>query len=196
MENPVQYGLSLSKTEIEEFMDKSCLESLERLNEEGIITFDDSGKISPNAASHIMSQHMVDFESMKRIVGLPFDSDQGVLLKILAECDRLHRPVRRSEKKALNEVHKLIRFKLDGPPSKVRIQSPAEKAFVLLQAAIGQHCLEDFTLRQEMSYMVQYATRMLSAMEEYCIDGSRNGHVALQSLRLRRSLATRYVGKC
>jgi ATP-dependent DNA helicase HFM1/MER3 len=191
-ENPRQYGLPSSEADIEEYMVKHCLSSLELLNEVGIIRFDDSGNVSPLMGCHVMSQHMVEFEAMKSIVGLPFDADQATLLKFLAECDRLHRPVRRSEKKALNEVHKLIRYKLpvDGPPSKVRVQSPWEKTFVLLQAAIGQHYLEDVTLRQEMSFMVEYATRILSAVEDYTIDGSMNGQVALQSLRLRRSLAT------
>ena len=194
MENPQQYGLSSSKSEIEDFMEKTCLDSLERLSEVGMITFDESGRIAPNAACHIMSQSLVDFESMTRIVSLPFDATTEVLLKMLAECDRLHRPVRRSEKKALNETHKSIRYKLDGPPSKVRIQTPTEKAFVLLQAAIGQNYLEDFTLRQEMSYMSEYASRLLTAVEEFCVEGSLNGQVALQSLRLRRSLATSLWG--
>lgn len=189
-ENPRHYGLPSSEPHVEEYMEKLCLSSLELLNELGIIRFDDSGNVSPLMGCHVMSQHMVEFEAMKSIVGLPFDADQATLLKFLAECDRLHRPVRRGEKKALNEVHKLIRYKLDGPPSKVRVQSPWEKTFVLLQAAIGQHYLEEKTLRQEMSFMVEYATRILSAVEDYSIDGSMNGQVSLQSLRLRRSLAT------
>jgi ATP-dependent DNA helicase HFM1/MER3 len=194
MENPQQYGLSSSKSDIEEFMEKNCLDSLERLSKEGIIAFDESGRIEPKAACHIMSQSLVDFESMTRIVSLPFDATSEALLKMLVECDRLHYPVRRSEKKALNETHKLIRYKLDGPPSKVRIQTPTEKAFVLLQAAIGQQYLEDYTLRQEMSHMSEYASRLLKATEECSIEGSLNGHVALQSLRLRRSLATSLWG--
>jgi len=193
-ENPSQYGLSSSEADIEAYVNKYCLESLQRLSSEGIIAFDDSGICSPLPACHVMSQHLVDFEAMSRIVGLPFDADQSMLLKLLANCDRLHRPVRRSEKKTLKEVHKMIKYKLDGPPSKVTIQTPTEKAFVLLQAAIGQHFLEDFTLRSEMSFMVEYATRLLCAVEEYSIDGSMNGQVALQSLKLRRSLATSLWG--
>jgi hypothetical protein len=38
--------------------------------------------------------------------------------------------------------------------------------------------------------MVEYASRMLSALEEYSIKGSNNGRVALQCLLLRRSFAT------
>jgi hypothetical protein len=76
----------------------------------------------------------------------------------------------------------------------VRVQTPQQKSFVLLQASIGQEHLEDFTLRQEMSSMVEYATRMLSAIEEYSTEGGTNGQVALQALRLRRSLAVSLWG--
>ena len=74
------------------------------------------------------------------------------------------------------------------------MQTPSQKAFVLLQSAIGQHFLEDYTLRQEMSLSVEYASRVLTASEEYSIEESRHGEVALQSLILRRCLATSLWG--
>jgi Sec63 Brl domain len=103
----------------------------------------------------------------------------------------LQRPVRRSEKKSLNEMCKSIRYKLDGPASKSRVQKPADKSFVLLQVAIGQLHVEDSVLQQEMTAMVDYALRMLGAVEEYSIHGSKNANVAIQSFKLRRSLAMR-----
>ena len=90
----------------------------------------------------------------------------------------------------MNGVHKLIKYKFEGPPSKVRVQTPSQKAFVLLQSAIGQHYLEDYTLRQEMSLAVEYASRMLSAAEDYSIEESKHGQVALECLLMRRCLAT------
>jgi len=83
-----------------------------------------------------------------------------------------------------------VKYKLDGPPSKVRVQEPWEKAFVLLQSSIGGLNLDDFSLRKEMNSTVEYASRMLSAIEEYSLRGSKNGQVAVQALRLRRSLST------
>lgn len=192
IENPSRYGLPTTESHIEAYAKKQCLESLQRLSDEGIILLDESGHTSPLPTCHIMSQHLIDFDAMTQIVTLPFDADQSMLLKFLSECEWLHRPVQRNEKKTLNQVHKTIKYKLPGPPSK--IQTPTEKPFVLLQAAIGQCFLEDFTLRQEMSYMVEFASRLLTAVEEYSIDGSMNGHVALQSLRLRRSLITSLWG--
>lgn len=89
----------------------------------------------------------------------------------------------------LSPCRKAIKYKLDGPPSKARVQNPEQKAFVLLQASIGRLHLEDYALRQEMQAMVEYASRMLSAIEEYSAKGSKHGEVAFQSLRLRRSFA-------
>ena len=86
------------------------------------------------------------------------------ILMTLSECEGLQRPVRRSEKKELNEIYRSsMKYKFEGPQSKIRIQAPAQKAFVLLQCAIGQIYLQDYTLRQEMTYMVDYGSRMIQA---------------------------------
>lgn len=84
---------------------------------------------------------------------------------------------------------RLVRYKLEGPPSRVRVQQPWEKVFVLVQASVGRISIDDYALRQEMSTMTDYLSRMLSALEEYSIHGTRHGKVAMQSLLFRRSLA-------
>lgn len=60
---------------------------------------------------------------------------------------------------------------------------------MLLQAYIGRIPIEDNSLRQETLSMVEYASRMLSALEDYSTSASRNGHVAMHCLFLRRSLS-------
>lgn len=110
------------------------------------------------------------------------------LLHMMANCEKIQTQVRRSEKKHLNEAYKLVRYKLEGPQSKIRIQTPAEKAFVILQAAIGQHYFQEQSLRQQMSNMVDSASQILSAVEQYSLEGSRHGQVATQGMLFRRSL--------
>ena len=90
----------------------------------------------------------------------------------------------------MNGAYKIIRYKLEGTPSKIRIQTPPQKAFVLIQSAIGQHFLDDYTLRQEMSLAVEYASRMLSAAEDFSKEESDHGQVALECMLMRRRLAT------
>lgn len=191
--NPSFYNCTTDDLETQ--LKRLCGEALKVLDDEGIVTVSKTdGQISPHFACHVMSQNMVEFQGMKMILKLPFDAGMSDMLKSLCEFEGMHRPVRRSEKKLLNDAHRMVKFKLEGPPSKVRIQTPSQKAFVLLQCAIGQHYLEDFTLRNEMSMMVEYATRMLAAAEEFSVRGSQHGNIALQSLRLRRALAASLWG--
>mmetsp|Transcript_19696 Transcript_19696/g.40991 ORF Transcript_19696/g.40991 Transcript_19696/m.40991 type:complete len:101 (+) Transcript_19696:361-663(+) len=96
-----------------------------------------------------MSHNMVDYGTMHVLAQLPFDASQVQVLKAMTEIENLQRPVRRPEKSCLNERHKDIKYKLEGPPSKVRVQQPWEKSFVLLQVSIGQNQmapLEDYTV--------------------------------------------------
>jgi hypothetical protein len=193
--NPSAFGIS-HISELDHCVTRICGAELKKLDDVGVVAISkhQNGDVTPLFGCHIMSQHLVEFSAMKLIANLPFGSDIHQLLASVSQFKGLHKPVRRSEKRFLNEVHKSIRYKLDGPPSKVRVQEPHQKAFVLLQAAVGQHFLDDFTLRQEMSNMVEFSTRMLAATEDYSLYGSKNGQVALQSLRLRRSLAVSLWG--
>mmetsp|Transcript_28841 Transcript_28841/g.83689 ORF Transcript_28841/g.83689 Transcript_28841/m.83689 type:complete len:102 (-) Transcript_28841:1875-2180(-) len=100
---------------------------------------------------------MVEFKAMKSMVALPHDSGSLQLLHMLSNIEGLQRPIRRAEKKILNDAHKQIKHKLEGAPSKVRVQTPAEKAFVLLQCSIGQIYLDETTLHQEMNNIAEYA---------------------------------------
>jgi len=198
--NPKFYGLEDGKNinEINDYLQEKCMSYLEKLRESGIISVSSTSGNTAVAAlppSHIMSKHMVPFQVMKRIIALPSTASTREILMVLAQCEGLQRPVRRSEKKLLNGVYKEVKLKYDGAQSKIRIQKPEQKAFVLLQAAIGQCFLDDYTLRQEMTFAADYAMRMLIAAEDYSVEESNHGSIALQCLMLRRSLATSLWGK-
>lgn len=145
-----------------------CADSLRRLELIKAIRIEEEGAIvEPLEAGHIMAHHMVEYDTMRILTSLPFDATQVQVLKALAQIEGLHRPVRRSEKKQLKEAHKSMKYKLDGPLSKVTVQQPWEKSFVLLQAVMSHIHFEDNALRQEMKTMADYASRMLLALEEY-----------------------------
>lgn len=169
--NPLMYGMNGNGDEaIHSFVLEKCTQSIQQLRKVNAISMEEDGTVTPAAGCHIMSRHFIDFETMKSIVELPHDSGPLQLLKMLSRCGKMQSPVRRNEKKPLNEAHKMIKYKLDGPPSKVRIQAPYEKVFVLLQAAIGQHYFQDFSLRQEMSAAIDGASRS----EYKCLDHCSN----------------------
>ena len=160
-----------------------------KLTKLDIVRMANSIDVSPNPASFIMARHMVPFSAMEAIINLGFENfDLRNLLHVLSMCEQMQVPLRRDEKKLLNALHHDVRFRIisDLAPSKVKVQKPSQKCFVLLQGAIGQHHLDNFTLRQEMTKMVEYAMRMLVAAEAYAIEGTGHGIVALGCLQLKR----------
>lgn len=184
---PSLFGLG--HTEVEREVPIACLGTLKRLQNIGAIAQDTRGFLFALPASHLMSQHLVDYATMRIFRDVPFDANQHQVLKSLAAIEGLQQPVRRSEKRFLKEVHKSLKYKLEGAQSRITIQSPSDKAFVLLQISIGRLFLDDYTLRKEMTAMVEFASRMLQALEEYGVRASKHGAVVVESLKLRRALA-------
>ncbi|KAL7568801.1 hypothetical protein ACA910_007219 [Epithemia clementina (nom. ined.)] len=187
----IQLSRTVGTSSREEAAFQLCDESLRRLEHIKAIRTESQGAlVEPLQAGHIMSQNMVEYDTMRILTSLPFDASQVQVLKAIAQIEGLHRPVRRSEKKQLKEAHKSLKYKLDGPISKVTVQEPWEKSFVLLQASLCHVHFDEYALRQEMTAMTDYASRMLLALEEYSARASLCGQVAAQALKLRRALAT------
>ena len=92
------------------------MESLKKLDQTQIIEFDEDGfGVSPLEPSHIMSKHIVSYAAMKTIMTLDENSSMQDLLDTLCQCKDVQMPLRRNEKKLLNEFHKTIRFKIKSP---------------------------------------------------------------------------------
>ncbi|KAL7539117.1 hypothetical protein ACHAXR_010579 [Thalassiosira sp. AJA248-18] len=194
--HPLFYGFKgKGSDELHSYILDKCTDSIKKLTKIRAITLEDDGTFSPDAGCHVMSRNFVDFETMKSIVKLPHDSGPVQLLQMMANCEKVQTQVRRNEKKPLNEAYKLIKYKLEGPQSKIRIQTPEEKAFVMLQAAIGRHFFQDFALRQQMSIMIDSASQILSAVEQYAKESSGHGQVATQGMLFRRSLYSSLWGE-
>jgi ATP-dependent DNA helicase HFM1/MER3 len=191
--NPKQFGVQIvSQHSIDSHLLQLCQSAIRHLQQDGLVEVNDDNEIFPLPASHIMSQNMIPFDAIKLFATLSFDASQKDILSVLSQVEDLCAfSLRRDEKKLLNELHETekIRHKLGIPASKFRLKTPKDKAFILLQASIGQHHFTSYSLKQEMSTLANNADRFLSAVEALSIKGSKNGHVAFQSLKLRRSLA-------
>ena len=186
---PAKYGMiDAPGTSIEAQLLQTIKLAMEQLKEVRALPQDLSNGIFPTAASHIMSQHSTSFETMKAIAGLPFDANRKQILHFLSELESTQYPLRRNEKKHLNECNKLVHYKLGSPPSKFKIQSSNHKTFVLLQAGIGQLFLDDYTLRQEMTSLTDQCSAILTAAQLFSVKGTGHGHVALQCFKMKRSL--------
>ena len=117
------------------------------------------------------------------VTGLPTVSAQ---LDLLCQCSELTADVRRGQKAILNELNKCsTRFSVKG-----KVQTPSQKASVLLQAAMSDQSgklsvPEDFTLRNEQREFVEVTCRLLFAREDYAV---ATGQVPLAASILLRSL--------
>ena len=118
--NPHFYGMQgKTEKEMDTYLLNKCMTSIQELGECGVIKLSnekgshDTISFSPNVASHIMSHHLVDFATMSRFMLLAHDTESKEILCVISECKGIQRPVRRSEDKSLNEVHKLIKYKID-----------------------------------------------------------------------------------
>lgn len=101
-------------------------------------------------------------------------------------AQELHKPVRRSDKKILNELMRLTRF-----PLKIRVTEPCHKAYVLLQIAVScRQLVNDFSLRVEMSEIAEQCLRLLSAVYDYSNDRGK-GRLLATCILLQRALRFR-----
>ncbi|CAN0456706.1 unnamed protein product, partial [Hapterophycus canaliculatus] len=108
------------------------------------------------------------------------------VLRACAECVELNVPVRRAEKRLLNDLNKQVRY----PPAKKEIvRTSTDKALVLLQAGLGGLPLEDWTLRGEQKTMLEASARLLGCCaESLAVPGRGGGLGCAVSLRLMRSV--------
>eukprot|EP00981_Chlorochromonas_danica_P001931 scaffold398_cov177-Ochromonas_danica.AAC.30 len=141
--------------------------------------------VEPLPEAHIMSKALIKFGSMKLLTSLTADMQLHQLIKAFSACEELHKPVRRSEKKTLNDLMKFVRF-----PLRERVQDPSHKSYVLMQAAVNATEIKDFTLRIEQADIVENATRLLKGLQELCVH-RQLGFLLEATILFERALRTR-----
>eukprot|EP01040_Poterioochromonas_malhamensis_P010988 gene10988-11975_t len=162
------------------------IKALSSLAEQRLIEFTSSTAVVPLHEVHVMSRHLTRFSSMLLLMKMESNSDLLSVLKTLAECEETHKPIRKSDKKILNGFSRQVRFPLNA-----KIQSPDQKAFVLLQAVISSKFqISDFNLRIEQAEVVEKSIRLLRALHELSIIKGW-GRTLESTILLDRALNTR-----
>ena len=110
-------------TRMDTFLRSVALVPLQKLDKSEIVTLDEfEFGVEPTEPCHIMSKHLVPYASMVKIMGLgggatppsPSSSSPSDSLSILdllhdiCQCSEIQIPLRRSDKKLLNELHKQV----------------------------------------------------------------------------------------
>jgi ATP-dependent DNA helicase HFM1/MER3 len=101
--------------------------------------------IVPLVAGRVMSKTLVSFETIKILRAVPSDASLEDLLYACCGCPEVCNPVRKAEKRPLNDLLKRVRFS-KGLGIK-KCTHPSHKAFVLVQACLGNLEIVDFTLK-------------------------------------------------
>jgi replicative superfamily II helicase len=121
--HPLFYGFNGNGDDaLHSFVLGKCADSIDKLRKIRAIEMnEDATSFSPTPGSHVMSRNFIDFETMKDIIKLPQNSGPLQLLHMISNCSKIQTPVRRHEKKALNEAYKRIKYKLEGCVSNARV---------------------------------------------------------------------------
>ena len=170
-QNPRYYGLVVPKAapgseELEQHYSAMardcCLRAINVLAGAKIITFcDSSAEIAPLPEAHIMTRNIIKFETMKTLMAVPAGAGMREVLLELCKAAECGTVVRRDEKRTLNHLMTLIRY-----PLKAKVQSGAQKAYVLTQAVAVDFYISDFTLRVEQSEILRWTNRIVSALSQ------------------------------
>lgn len=131
----------------------ALLRVLHDLDSEEVARFSDEDlTVGPLVAGKVMSKTLVSFDTMKTLRALPAEASLEELLWACCRCSEVVLPVRKSDKRPLNEMLPKCRFRSKFK----RCQLPSHKAFVLAQAALSGGGIEvqDFTLRVEQETVV------------------------------------------
>ncbi|CAM9166116.1 unnamed protein product, partial [Ectocarpus sp. 12 AP-2014] len=183
--------LSAGQEAVESSLQAKLLEALNsELRNAGVIAMDeDEFSVQPTPHGVLFSRFMVRFESMKAILGVSENHGTRDILRVCAECDEVNVPLRRAEKRFLNDLNQKVRY---PPPKKEVVRTPADKALVLLQAALEGLHLDDWTLRGEQTAMLDTSARLLGCCAESLAVAGRGGGLGCAvSLRLMRSVRLR-----
>lgn len=187
LQNKAYYGFpSESKKDTSSVVSNICVGAINDLAEAKILSYDsETLMMVPQYEAFVMTRHVIKFKSMKKIMSMEQTWGVAQLLRGICFVEEAEKPLRRDEKKILNEMMKHVRF-----PLKVRVATSDLKAYVLIQSAVSKTFIVDFSLRIEQADIVEQLARVLLALQEHCIERGK-GKLLESCVLVRRALVTR-----
>ncbi|XP_065076475.1 probable ATP-dependent DNA helicase HFM1 [Ochlerotatus camptorhynchus] len=204
---PACYGLppNLDKSQIEQKLEELCLAELNALGKYSLIVMNakDQGAaaggmtISSTLYGRLMAQYCLNFRTVKLLRKIKGTEPLLEMFTLLTYCDEFAVfKCRNSAKRTLNELNRsktcnTIRFPLRG-----RIQTTTAMASCLIQAVFGNLPIEDGSLQQEATKMINVGRRLIKCMAEFIYVGQmgredEEGPGVYQAL-----LSTLILGQC
>ena len=187
--NPEHYGFSSSQSEqpLDDRLKELCINSIKNLSEAEIVTLDNEMNfyISPQPEAYIMTQNVINFQTMLMLMKIPTDCGVHKLLTEISLAEETHKTVTRNQKSTLNEMHKASRFS-----SKMKVKESSHKTFILLCAAIERVQIRDNSMQVEQMEIVEQTMRVSSAIHAYSLEKEK-GRLLESVILVTRSLRHR-----
>ena len=166
--NPRQYKFEASLDQLEVKLRELIVRSLNDLDRNGLVTFDELFDIRALPPAALMSRYYLAFDTMKLFAGVKGQEDMPALLNALCEAKELGDIVlRRSEKVTLGTLNKdkhkpTIRFPFEG-----KVKDAKTKVSILVQASLGSLSIQDPALNRESLHAVHTLGRLAKCLVEF-----------------------------
>eukprot|EP00180_Rhodochaete_pulchella_P004736 Plantae.Rhodophyta-Rhodochaete_pulchella.ctg946.p1 GENE.Plantae.Rhodophyta-Rhodochaete_pulchella.ctg946~~Plantae.Rhodophyta-Rhodochaete_pulchella.ctg946.p1 ORF type:complete len:651 (-),score=85.85 Plantae.Rhodophyta-Rhodochaete_pulchella.ctg946:636-2588(-) len=203
--SPERYGLAprdASVKEVESRLTALCVSTVNELVGAELLRFDGpDNAFRPEELASLMTKYYISFHTMKEIVAdLSNLYSEELILKAVSGSKEFTDEfiLRRSEKKTLNEVNKLVRYPIPG-----RVTQISEKALLLMQGTLADQfdtLSDDPGLRSDSVRIMPIASRISRCLAEILMTHQKRSSLTriVCALRVSRSIDNRawWNGDC
>jgi len=149
-----------------------CMETLQTLEQSGIIAFDEDGYgCKATELGKIMSKYCVSLKTMDSFNEAVKENKTSVedLLRLLVNAAEFDGTLRVKEKKPLRDISANEEFPIKFPhPKKAAWKTPGDKLFILMQVIwMKRKNSLDFSFQQDIDLFKKDAPRVMKAMVHY-----------------------------
>ncbi|KAL0477357.1 ATP-dependent DNA helicase Hfm1 [Acrasis kona] len=189
MKNPMHYNLpqSITREKLEQHLKQMCTQHLEQLSSEELINMDGNGNLHSTELGRSMARFYIKFETMQTFnqANNNASSSQSDILTVLCKAKEFQEhSIRLGQKKILNALNKknVMQFPIKG-----RIKDVEDKVNVLIQAAMVDAKIEDWTLMQQTNQIFAVAPRIARCLIDY-VKEKKRFHQLSNSLLLSKCI--------
>jgi len=165
--NPIKYGITNLFTHpeaINDYLMNTSKQVIEELHKYEMIQYNNQdGKVHPLELGIDMSRFYVSFNSMKKFFENHAKQEFKDLLGVLSEAQEFEKfRSRQDERKSLSALNTRIKYPLTGA-----ISTSAKKAYVLIQASIGNVPIDDWELKRQTTEIMNTSWKIMQCFKRF-----------------------------
>uniref|UniRef100_T1IQ78 DNA 3'-5' helicase n=1 Tax=Strigamia maritima TaxID=126957 RepID=T1IQ78_STRMM len=192
LKHPKLYGIQggLAKDALESKLLDICVRDINTLVQNEIILMGEDGfDLNPTQSGRLMARYCLAFETMKLFIKSTSDASINDLVNLVASCSEFSDiTLRTSEKKILNTLNKdkqqaSIRFPMEG-----KIKTREMKINCLIQASLGNICVQDSGLNQDVLKIMRLSQRISKCLADFVFASRNDYKLVLNAVLLSKCL--------